>query len=127
MVENNEIDIGIVEGPVNNKNLVSRVCWDDELVIVTPPGHELASAGSVAVDQMLEYPFISREEGSGTREVISEHLNAAGREIADPDSLLIGTPVRALYRALQLKEWISRDQLLPRFLSIQGCQIPSLS
>ena len=83
MVENNEIDIGIVEGPVNNKNLVSRVCWDDELVIVTPPGHELASAGSVAVDQILEYPFISREEGSGTREVISEHLNAAGREIAD--------------------------------------------
>ena len=43
----------------------------------------MASAGSVAVDQMLEYPFISREEGSGTREVISEHLNSAGREIAD--------------------------------------------
>ena len=32
MVENNQIDIGIVEGPVNNKNLITSVCWDDELV-----------------------------------------------------------------------------------------------
>jgi DNA-binding transcriptional LysR family regulator len=37
MVENNEIDIGIVEGPINNKNLVTEVCWQDELLLVTPP------------------------------------------------------------------------------------------
>ena len=26
MVENNDIDIGIVEGPVDNKNLTTKVC-----------------------------------------------------------------------------------------------------
>ena len=83
MVESNEIDIGIVEGPVSNKNLVSRVCWNDELVIVTPPGHALVSAGPVSVEEVVKYPFISREEGSGTREVILEYLQSAGLDMSD--------------------------------------------
>ena len=83
MVESNEIDIGIVEGPVSNKNLVSRVCWNDELVIVTPPGHALVSAGPVNVEEVVKYPFISREEGSGTREVILEYLQSAGLDMSD--------------------------------------------
>ena len=83
MVESNEIDIGIVEGPVGNKNLVSKVCWDDELVIVTPPGHPLTENPLSGVDALLEYPFISREEGSGTRNVIVDYLQSAGRDISD--------------------------------------------
>ena len=74
MVENNEIDIGIVEGPINNKNLVTEVCWQDELLLVTPPDHALAGPEPVRPDQIMQYPFISREEGSGTRQVISEYL-----------------------------------------------------
>ena len=74
MVENNEIDIGIVEGPINNKNLVTEVCWQDELLLVTPPDHPLAGLDSVRPDEIMQYPFISREEGSGTRQVISEYL-----------------------------------------------------
>ncbi len=45
MVEGNEIDIGIVEGPVGNKNLVSKVCWDDELVVVTPARSRIDQIG----------------------------------------------------------------------------------
>lgn len=74
MVENNEIDIGIVEGPINNKNLVTEVCWQDELLLVTPPDHPLAGPEPVRPDEIMQYPFISREEGSGTRQVISEYL-----------------------------------------------------
>ena len=74
MVENNEIDIGIVEGPINNKNLVTEVCWQDELLLVTPPGHALAGPEPVRPDEIMQYSFISREEGSGTRQVISEYL-----------------------------------------------------
>lgn len=78
MVENNVIDLGVVEGPVTNKNLMVEVCRKDDLVVVVPPDHELADLESVTVDKMLEYPFICREEGSGTREVITEHLKAQG-------------------------------------------------
>ena len=83
MVESNEIDIGIVEGPVGNKNLVSKVCWDDELGVVTPPNHPLTEHSVSAVDALFQYPFISREEGSGTRNVIVDYLESAGHDTSD--------------------------------------------
>jgi DNA-binding transcriptional LysR family regulator len=75
MVENNTIDLGVVEAPVGNKNLVVEVCRQDQLVAIVPPNHDLAERESVAIDDLLQYPFICREEGSGTREVINEYLS----------------------------------------------------
>jgi DNA-binding transcriptional LysR family regulator len=77
-VENNTIDLGVVEAPVNNKNLVVEVCRIDELVVIMPPGHELATRTSIHPKELVEYPFICREEGSGTREVMLESMHADG-------------------------------------------------
>ncbi len=74
MVENNDIDLGVVEAPVSNKNLVVEVCCMDQLVVITPPGHPLAKQKQVHIQDLFDYPFICREEGSGTREVIAECL-----------------------------------------------------
>jgi DNA-binding transcriptional LysR family regulator len=74
MVESNAIDLGVVESPVGNKNLVVETCKQDQLVAIVPPGHPLADRGSVLFSDLLEYPFICREEGSGTREVINDYL-----------------------------------------------------
>jgi DNA-binding transcriptional LysR family regulator len=75
MVENNTIDLGVVEAPVGNKNLVVEVCRKDQLVAIVPPNHSLAERESLGIDDLLEHPFICREEGSGTREVINEYLS----------------------------------------------------
>jgi DNA-binding transcriptional LysR family regulator len=74
MVENNAIDLGVVESPVGNKNLVVETCKRDQLVAIVPPNHALANQDKVAFSSLLEYPFICREEGSGTREVINDYL-----------------------------------------------------
>jgi DNA-binding transcriptional LysR family regulator len=74
MVENNTIDLGVVEAPVSNKNLVVDECRRDNLVAIVPPGHPKAELDKVTLDELLEFPFICREEGSGTREVIGEHM-----------------------------------------------------
>jgi DNA-binding transcriptional LysR family regulator len=74
MVENNVIDLGVVEAPVGNKNLVVEECRNDRLVAIVPNGHALAGHDVVHLDELLEYPFICREEGSGTREVIEEYI-----------------------------------------------------
>jgi len=74
MVEGNAIDLGVVESPVGNKNLVVETCKQDQLVAIVPPGHPLANRVSVLLSDLLEYPFICREEGSGTREVINDYL-----------------------------------------------------
>ena len=75
MVENNVIDLGVVEAPVNNKNLLVEVCRVDQLVAIVAPQHPLADKSSVTMQELSEYPFICREQGSGTREVIMEYLS----------------------------------------------------
>lgn len=75
MVENNTIDLGVVEAPVSNKNLVVEQCRRDQLVAIVPPRHPKAKNRSITLHELLEYPFICREEGSGTREVIGEYVS----------------------------------------------------
>jgi DNA-binding transcriptional LysR family regulator len=77
MVENNTIDLGVVEAPVSNKNLVVDECRRDHLVAIVPPGHPVAGHQTIKLEELLEYPFICREEGSGTREVIAEYMNSS--------------------------------------------------
>lgn len=75
MVEHNVIDLGVVEAPVSNKNLVVEVCHEDHLVVVAVPDHELVKrGGKVKPADIKRYPFVCREEGSGTREVILQYL-----------------------------------------------------
>jgi DNA-binding transcriptional LysR family regulator len=67
MVEHNVIDLGVVEAPVANKNLAVETCRTDRLVAIVPPGHPLADKEKIPLSAILEYPYICREEGSGTR------------------------------------------------------------
>jgi len=83
MVENNDIDLGVVEAPVMNKNLVVENCRNDSLVAIVPPQHVLAGERSVKLKDLMEHAYIAREEGSGTREVIQEYLTNAGFKPAD--------------------------------------------
>jgi DNA-binding transcriptional LysR family regulator len=75
MVENNTIDLGVVEAPVSNKNLVVDECRRDQLVAIVPPGHPKAKASTIKLTELMDYPYICREEGSGTREVIAEYIH----------------------------------------------------
>ncbi len=93
MVENNVIDLGVVEAPVLNKNLVVETCRMDKLVAIVPRNHPLAKEKTLSIEKLLEHPYISREEGSGTREVINEYLAAAGFNVNNINvSMELGSP-----------------------------------
>lgn len=93
MLDTNDIDIGIVEGPVNNKNLVVKVCWRDQLMVICPPDHELADARSIKIEQVQPYPIIIREEGSGTQQVISDYMEQRGLSLGDLQTTMeLGSP-----------------------------------
>ncbi len=83
MVENNEVDVGIVESPVANKNLAVEVCWHDKLVLICPLKHPLAGRGEIEVKELQGVPFLCREEGSGTRDVIAHYLTDNGMNLND--------------------------------------------
>jgi DNA-binding transcriptional LysR family regulator len=93
MVESNTIDLGVVEAPVANKSLVVTLCRMDQLVAIVPPNHPLATVQEVSVKELVSYPYISREEGSGTREVINEYFNRAGLSFYDLNIVMeLGSP-----------------------------------
>ncbi len=78
------LDLGFIEAPSHLPALVSDFCANDELQVLCAPGHPLAQLISVTPRQLLKHSFISREPGSGTREVTDNYLQAAGIR---PDSL----------------------------------------
>lgn len=92
MVESNVIDLGVVESPVANKNLVVEHCSEDHLVAILPPRHPLAKRKSLSFPELLEYPFICREEGSGTREVINDYLGCLDETVQMRVAMELGSP-----------------------------------
>ncbi|MDH4093675.1 MAG: LysR family transcriptional regulator [Betaproteobacteria bacterium] len=80
------LDLGFIEGESHLPSLVTDVCCDDELQVVCAPAHPLARQAAATPQMLAEYPYVSREPGSGTREVIDSYLDRAG---VRPDSLQV--------------------------------------
>ena len=80
------LDLGFIEGDSHLPSLVAEVACDDELQVVCAPAHALAQLGAVPAQALAEHAYISREPGSGTREVIDLYLKKAG---VAPDSLQV--------------------------------------
>ena len=68
------VDVALVEGPVNHPR-VDVISWrEDELVVIAHPQHPLLQHSRVAPSELAALPFLVRERGSGTREVIERAL-----------------------------------------------------
>ena len=80
------LDVGFIEGESHLPSLVTDVCCDDELQVVCVPSHPLAKLRSVPARTLVEHGYVSREPGSGTREVIDSYLQKAG---VAPESLQV--------------------------------------
>lgn len=84
------LDLGFIEGDSHLPTLASDACCEDELRVVCAPGHPLAKQSVVAPRALAPHAYISREPGSGTREVVDHYLQKAG--IA-PEALLVAMEV----------------------------------
>jgi len=78
------LDVGFIEGDSLLPSLVTEFVCEDELLVVCAPMHPLAKQKSVVPSELAQHAYISREPGSGTREVTDHYLQKIG--IA-PDSL----------------------------------------
>lgn len=96
------LDVGLIEAPAKSAGLGSEICCDDELMVICAPDYPLASHVEVTPKVLQEYEFISREPGSGTREVTDAYFRAAGiapeslktlMELGSPEALkgVVGT------------------------------------
>jgi DNA-binding transcriptional LysR family regulator len=65
-----EVELGLVEGPIQDGRLEVRPWREDELLVLVGAGHPFARARKVTGPQLMEEPMVVREEGAGTRTVV---------------------------------------------------------
>ncbi|WP_374681604.1 LysR family transcriptional regulator, partial [Accumulibacter sp.] len=75
-VAEHTLDIGLIEGPAKLGGLASQICCEDELRVICAPDYPLAEVGQVKPATLVDYEFISREPGSGTREITDAYFRA---------------------------------------------------
>lgn len=83
-VAEHTLDVGLIEAPAKLSGLASQICCEDELQVICAPDYPLAGQASVTPKALADYEFISREPGSGTREITDAYFR--GHRIA-PESL----------------------------------------
>jgi DNA-binding transcriptional LysR family regulator len=85
-----DLDVGLVEGPVDDKNLISEPWRTDVMKLIAAPDHAFArAAGPIDPKRIENEVLIVREPGSGSREVVTQALAAHG--IEPPRTLEIGS------------------------------------
>src|SRR5947209_3514524 len=80
---NNELDFGLVAGPVDEPTLMAEPYLDDELVVIVSPQHRFALERIVYPGELRRETFLVREPGPGTQEMMGEPLTHLGIEPSD--------------------------------------------
>ncbi|MFD7521352.1 selenium metabolism-associated LysR family transcriptional regulator [Paenibacillus chitinolyticus] len=73
-----QLTFGLVEAPIQHPDVHTEAILSDELKLIVPAGHPLAEMETIRMEDVFRYPFVLREEGSGTRRVMEEELERTG-------------------------------------------------
>jgi DNA-binding transcriptional LysR family regulator len=74
-----EVDLAVVEGPVDDPEIESSAWRIDELALIAAANHPFATRRRpIDPEELAGAPFLVREPGSGTREVVADALSRAG-------------------------------------------------
>lgn len=75
-VAEHTLDLGLIEAPAKVPGLTSEVCGEDDLVVICAPDYPLAALPRVGPRALVDYEYVSREPGSGTREITDAYFRA---------------------------------------------------
>lgn len=75
------VELGIVGAKAQEAQLVQKKIVDDEMFLIVPRKHRLATRRSVTMDELVSEPFIMREPGSGTRKSMEQVMEKADQPV----------------------------------------------
>ena len=116
-VAERSLDLGFIEADSCLPSLAIDLCCEDELQVVCAPNHALARERVIEARALSEHAYVSREAGSGTRQVVERFIEKAGlahdalqvvMEAGSPESLkgivATGLGVTVMSRVAAAKE-----------------------
>jgi DNA-binding transcriptional LysR family regulator len=77
LIRDGKVGLGFIETPHLPADLVTAHLRDDEMLVVTAPGHPWARRRRpLPLAEIAATPLVMREAGSGTRDTLTDHLAA---------------------------------------------------
>ncbi len=117
LLNSGNIDIGLVEGDVSRQRMTVKKLLSDELLVIVPPDHYWAKRKEVSISELVKEPFIFREPGSGTRQMIEKFLARHGITIHDMKISIILGSTEAIKDAVEnglgvsiISRWAARKE-----------------
>ncbi|MBI3592930.1 MAG: LysR family transcriptional regulator [Nitrospirae bacterium] len=112
------IDFGLVEGETSKHKIKVEPLITDELAFIVPPIHPWAKKKVVSILDITKEPFIIREEGSGTRQMIEKYLASHGIKISDMRIALVLGGTESIKEAVEngmgisiISRWAARKEV----------------
>lgn len=106
----NQIDIALIEGSVEELELHTESFNRDQLVLITSPGHPLLCEKELKLEDLIKYPMLLREKGSGVRTYLDDAFSVRGITLHPSWE---STSTQAIVKAVHLGIGIS---FLPKIL-----------
>ena len=112
------VDLGLVEGETARHKVKMEPVIVDELSIIIPPFHQWAKKKVVSILEITKEPFIIREEGSGTRQMIEKYLLSHGINVSDMRIALVIGGTESIKAAVEsgmgisiVSKWAARKEV----------------
>src|SRR5712691_6650601 len=83
-----EVDVAIAGRPPEDARIEGRAFLPNEIVLIAAPGDPLAGTRPVPPEQLVDRVWLQREQGSGTRELVTDFLAAHDLR---PQTLTLGS------------------------------------
>ncbi|MTJ82656.1 MAG: LysR family transcriptional regulator [Telmatospirillum sp.] len=126
------VELGFVEGDIDNPVLERTAVDDDRLVLVVGRPYAWAGDQALGPDEFRRLPWILREPGSGTRAATEALLATRGLELGDvsvvlelPSNEAVRTAVEAGAGASVLSLMVVSTGLKAGMLTAAACALPT--
>lgn len=81
MLLNSQLDVAIIEGIIENKDLIKRPIYNDKLILVAGKNHKFYNRDEISIQELMGEDIISREEGSGSKRIFDDILKNSNIEV----------------------------------------------
>jgi DNA-binding transcriptional LysR family regulator len=84
LVAARELELGIVGAARRHRSVRFEPFFEDEVILVCPPGHPFAGR-TVSLDELRDEQLILMQEGAGVRQIVDDELRGLGLRLRDLD------------------------------------------
>ena len=84
LVAERELELGIVGAARRHRSVRFEPFFEDEVILVCPPGHPFAGR-TVELEELRSEQLIVMQEGAGVRQIVEDELRASGLRLRELD------------------------------------------